>query len=327
MLFEQYPKVSLLNGVTPIEHLHNLSKQLATNIYIKRDDNTGFALGGNKARKLEYLIADALEQGADTIVTCGGVQSNHARQTAAAAAKFGLNCHLILEDVAGTPVQDYHHSGNVLLNKLFGAAVHKSTSDNLAQDMEKLALELKQQGAKPYIVPMGGSSVVGSLGYLNCGLEIAKQLADMAVDIDIIVHATGSAGTQAGLLTGLAMANVNIPILGVCVSRSGEQQQNLVWQLCQQIQQLVQLPKALEIDCVRANGRYFGAGYGQMNEATKDVMLRVAQTEAILLDPVYTGKAMLGLIDLIEQGELRGKNCLFIHTGGAPGIFGYASEF
>jgi len=234
-VIKQYPKVKLGHGVTPLESLPNMSKRFPPyHLFIKRDDCTGLGMGGNKTRKLEYLMAEALSSGADTILTCGGVQSNHARQTAAASAKLGLECHLILEPVEGTPKTYYLESGNVMLDHLFGAHIVNISAEEDSQiKMEQLAQDLVSQGKKPFIVPLGGSNVTGSFGYVACGLELAEQFENQSISIDTIVLATGSAGTQAGLLVGLALANLNINVLGICVSRSGNEQEELVFSLVQ----------------------------------------------------------------------------------------------
>lgn len=328
-VFSNIPKVSLTHGVTAIEKMSRVSELFPSyNLFIKRDDCTGLALGGNKSRKLEYLMADAIAQGADTIITCGGIQSNHARQTAAAAAKLGLTCHLVLEPVAGTPANHYADSGNMLLNHLFGAHCHQvKANDSCVDTMSNLAIQLKKEGKKTYSVPLGGSNVIGSLGYVNCGLELAKQISEQALNIDCIVLATGSGGTQAGLLAGLALAGVDIPVLGICVSRSGFEQEELVNELLQKLLQFIDIPNQVAREKVKANGDFYGAGYGIASQAMIDAVTSIANLEGILLDPVYTGKAMAGLLSLAKNNKLIGKNILFLHTGGSPGLFAYQDVF
>jgi len=327
-LTKKHPKVKLGHGVTPLESLPNMSKLFPFyQLFIKRDDCTGLGMGGNKTRKLEYLMAEALSHNADVVITCGGVQSNHARQTAAAAAKLGLECHLILEPVAGTPKAYYQESGNVLLDHLFGAHIINISADEDSQaKMEHLAESLISQGRKPYIVPMGGSNIVGSLGYVACGLELAEQFKSQSLSIDTIVLATGSAGTQAGLLVGLALADLNINVIGICVSRSGNEQEELVFNLVQQILGYIDKPELISRDQVVANGSYYGEGYGILNTQTVDAINVMASKEGILLDPVYTGKAMSGLIDLATKNLLSGEKILFLHTGGSPGLFAYQTQ-
>lgn len=327
--FALIPRVTISHNPTPLESLPRLSEKVGCKVYIKRDDCTGLAGGGNKTRKLEYLIADAQQHGADTLVTVGGLQSNHARQTAAAAAKLGLGCELVLEDVKGTPKTDYYQNGNVLLDTLLGANIHRL---GLEQEVEAytsaLLAKLKIQGRKPYFIPMGGSNVMGSLGYVRCAKEILQQLADDDLHIDQIVLATGSAGTQAGLLAGLIAANSDISVLGVAVSRSKEAQEQLVEQLLRETLTFLDIDPNRAKGKVVANGNYFGEGYGMTTPSMVTAVKRCAELEGVLLDPVYTGKAMAGFMDLCATGEI-GVNShqLFIHTGGSQGLFAYREEF
>lgn len=319
----------ITHSPTPLERLTQLSKHLNINLFIKRDDCTGLAGGGNKTRKLEYLIADAKQQGADTIVTVGGIQSNHARQTAAAAAKFGFGCELVLEDVAGTPKQDYYRNGNALLNRLFNAGIHYVNNDESCETVsDALIKKLQQQGRKPYFIPMGGSNALGSLGYVRCANEIKRQAKQLNICFDRIILASGSAGTQAGLLAGLIDQQQAIPVLGICVSRSGTEQEKLVQSLLEETLLFINSDPSLANGKVHANGDYYGEGYGITTEKTRQAIELLAQKEGILLDPVYTGKAMAGLLDLCEKGAFKeGENILFLHTGGSQGLFAYQQEF
>lgn len=328
MDFDQIARIILSHAPTPIEPMPRLSQALGgqVNLSIKRDDCTGLAGGGNKARKLEYLLADALKHGADTLVTIGGIQSNHARQTAAAAARQGLRCELVLEDVIGAPKGDYYNNGNVLLDRLFGAEMHycKAGEDALVK-ANQLLDQLRAKGRKPYLIPVGGSNEIGSLGYVRCAKEILEQAGS---SIDRIVLATGSAGTQAGLLAGLIIAGSTIPVLGICVSRSGLEQQQLVTDLLKRT--LDSLSRQDEIDAGRvlADGDYYGDGYGIATKAMQEAVRLTAEQEGILLDPVYTGKAMAGLIALIRNGQISaGERVLFLHTGGCAGLFAYQELF
>lgn len=327
--FIPFPRVILSHSPTPLEKLPRLSEFLGCQIWIKRDDCTGLAGGGNKTRKLEYLLADALQQKADTIITFGGIQSNHARQTAAAAAKSGLNCELILEDVSGVPQQDYYHNGNILLDRLCGALVHRVAAGQNSQDVlaQRLTL-LEQQGKKAYVIPVGGSNPLGSLGYVNCAQEILSQSKALNLRFDHIVLASGSAGTQAGLLAGLIARQSTIPVLGICVSRSGEEQEVLVEQLLGQTLSLLNLDSAQAKGRVKAKGNYYGKGYGMASQSMIEAVKLLARLEGLLLDPVYTGKAMAGLIDLCQQGMFQAQqNILFLHTGGSQGLFAYREVF
>jgi D-cysteine desulfhydrase/L-cysteate sulfo-lyase len=272
-------------------------------------------------------LADANSEGADTLITIGGIQSNHARQTAAAAAKFGFDCHLVLEDVSGTPKKDYYHNGNILLDKLCDAHIHQVADDEDSMVFaEQLKSQLISQGKKPYLIPVGGSNAVGSLGYIRCAQEIAVQIKAQKLSFDHIVLATGSAGTQAGLLAGLILENIDIPVLGICVSRDTQAQKEIVQALLERTLDYIGLPTSLAKNRVFTDGGYYGEGYGITTEATIDAVKQCAQLEGLLLDPVYTGKGMAGLIDLAKQGTL-GKNILFLHTGGSQGIFAYSDVF
>lgn len=325
--FANIDRVQLCHAPTPLEAMPRLSQALGCNIFVKRDDCTGLAGGGNKTRKLEYLIADAKNNGADTLITIGGIQSNHARQTAAVAAKFGFACHLILEDVNGTPKKDYYHNGNVLLDKLCGAVIHQiADGEDCVAFAEQLVAQLISVGKKPYLIPVGGSNEMGSLGYVRCAKEIVTQIKEQGLAFDHIVLATGSAGTQAGLLVGLITEQVDIPVLGICVSRDSQAQNEIVQELLEKTLNYIGLATSLAQHRVFTDGSYYGEGYGIPTEATIDAIRQCAQLEGLLLDPVYTGKGMAGLIDLAKQGKL-GENILFLHTGGSQGLFAYTDAF
>lgn len=327
--FDQIARREITHAPTPLEFAPNLSESLGCQLFFKRDDCTGLAGGGNKTRKLEYLLADARQKQADTLVTIGGLQSNHARQTAAAAAKFGYACELVLQEVAGTPKADYRENGNLLLDHLFGAKLHLLTlSDDCSAYAAALMVRLESEGKKPYLIPIGGSNAIGSLGYVRCAMEILQQIDEQKIHIDQIVLATGSAGTQAGLLAGLIAADSDIPVLGITVSRSGEAQQLLVESLLREILSQLDLDPQLAYGRVIANGNYYGAGYGMATDAMVAAVKQVAQLEGLLLDPVYTGKAMAGLMDLCTQAVIApGSHQLFLHTGGSQGLFAYREVF
>jgi D-cysteine desulfhydrase/L-cysteate sulfo-lyase len=327
--FNAIPRVEITHAATPLECAPRLSTELNCKLFFKRDDCTGLAGGGNKVRKLEYLLADAQQQGADTLITVGGLQSNHARQTAAVAAKFGYGCELVLEDVAGTPKSDYYHNGNVLLDNLFGANIHRLDVDDDSDVYTQTLIEkLTNEGRRPYLIPLGGSNVIGGYGYVRCAGEILKQLANQNVQVDQIVLATGSAGTQAGLIAGLIAAKIDLPVLGICVSRTTENQQDLVNSLLREILREIDLDPDLAEGKVICNGNYVGAGYGIVTADMVSAVKRCAQLEGLLLDPVYTGKAMAGFIDLCAQGVIpKGSNQLFLHTGGSQALFSYREVF
>jgi L-cysteate sulfo-lyase len=325
MKLARFPRVRLTQAPTPLEPMQNFSRLLGgPNLWIKRDDCTGLATGGNKTRKLEYLIGDALAK-ADIVITQGATQSNHARQTAAAAAKFGMACEIILEDRTGYTHEDYRKSGNVILDRLLGANLrHVPAGTDMDAAMAKLADELKSQGRTPYVIPGGGSNPVGALGYVTCALELAEQANVLGLDIDLLVHATGSTGTQAGLLAGLEGSRAGIPVLGIGVRAPKAVQEEKVHALAARTAELLGVPGVVSRDRVVANCDYVGEGYGLPTPGMMEALELVARTEGILLDPVYSGKAMAGLIDLIRKGQFtRGQNIVFLHTGGAVGLFGY----
>jgi L-cysteate sulfo-lyase len=331
MNLARFPRIRLGHMPTPLEPMENLSRHLGgPRLWIKRDDCTGLSTGGNKTRKLEYLMADALAQGADTVITQGATQSNHARQTAAAAAKLGLACHILLEDRTGATDTAYTQSGNVLLDKLHGASVSRRPGGaDMQAEMEAMAEDLRKGGRKPYVIPGGGSNPVGALGYVGAALELVAQASEIGLRIDHVVHATGSAGTQAGLVAGLVGLNSGIPVLGIGVRAPREKQEANVLALAQRTADHLGLPKdTVRAEHVRANCDYVGQGYGIPTRGMVEAVKLVAEKEGILLDPVYSGKGMAGLIDLIGQGAFRPEdNVVFIHTGGAVGLFGYPEAF
>ncbi len=322
-IIDQFPRHQFAVLPTPLEYLPNLSADLGHKIWIKRDDCTGFALGGNKVRKLEFLMAEAIAQGADTIVTAGGTQSNHVRQTAAAATKLGMSCACVLERVRTDDL--YETNGNALIDHLFGA---EPRFIDLGEDMDAalaaLADELKATGRKVYVVPVGGSNALGSMGYVDGAWEMARQFRLEGIHPSAIVLATGSAGTQAGLLVGLALAGLEIEVLGMCVSRDGDAQQVKVSNLVDEICTFIGRPDLSDVIDVRCDGGYVGDGYGVPTQGMSDAIKRVARTEGVFLDPVYTGKAMAGLIDYAQTGQLEGRGpIVFLHTGGLPALFVY----
>ncbi|MEO6985027.1 MAG: D-cysteine desulfhydrase [Paralcaligenes sp.] len=327
-----YPRIRLGHFPTPLEFMPNLTRHLGgPNLYIKRDDCTGLATGGNKTRKLEFLVADAIAQGADTLITQGAVQSNHARQTVAAAARVGMKCKILLEQRVPNATEDYKQSGNVMLDLLMGGEIvaRLPAGTDMQQAMETLAADLRRAGSKPYIIPGGGSTPIGALGYVACAQELLTQSFETGVRIDHVVHATGSAGTQAGLVVGLRASNSGIPVYGVSVRAPRQKQEENVWKLVQSTIDYMGLPvSSVERADVVANSDYVGEGYGIPTDSMVEAVRLNAQLEAILLDPVYSGKGMAGLIDLVRTGHFKkGENIVFIHTGGAVGLFGYRTAF
>ena len=298
-------------------------------VWVKRDDCTGFGGGGNKTRKLDFLMAAARRQGADTVITPGAVQSNHARLTAAAAARLGMACHLVLQDLAVDTDRDYRGNGNLLLDRIYGAHLHNLPGDSDVElAIESLVDELRENGRNPYVIPSGGSSPLGALGYVDCALEIVRQQKDQRVKFDHLVMATGSGGTQAGLVAGFHLENASISVLGICTSRTAEEQQRKVGKLCGEVLDLLGFRRPLPREAVAANGDYVGQGDGVPTGAMIKAVALAARTEGLLLDPVYTGKAMAGLVDLVRLGELTAESkVLFLHSGGSPALFGYRTTF
>lgn len=330
MNLAQFPRRRYTEGQTPIEKLPRFSKALGgPNIYIKRDDLLGLSAGGNKTRKLEFLVADALAQSADTLVTCGAVQSNHCRLTLAAAVKEGLKCRLVLEErVAGSYKPEAN--GNNFLFHLLG--VEKVSvvpgGSNMTLEMEKVAQEIAAEGRKAYIIPGGGSNEIGATGYVACAQEIFAQTFEKGLNINHVVCASGSAGTHAGLVTGFYGCNTNIPIVGINVSRKKDVQEELVYKLVQKIAAHLGVNVGIPREAVVCFDEYVGPGYSLPTPGMKEAVNLLAKTEGILLDPVYTGKAMAGLIDLVRKGYFeKDDNVLFVHTGGSTALYAYTQEF
>ncbi|MCS7489857.1 D-cysteine desulfhydrase [Raoultella planticola] len=317
----RFPRLELIGAPTPLEYLPRLSDHLGREIFIKRDDVTPLAMGGNKLRKLEFLAADALREGADTLITAGAIQSNHVRQTAAVAAKLGLHCVALLENPIGTRAENYLTNGNRLLLDLFNTQVEMC--DALTQpdvQLEELATRIEAQGYRPYVIPVGGSNALGALGYVESALEIAQQ-CEGAVELSSVVVASGSAGTHAGLAVGLEQLMPGAELIGVTVSRKVADQLPKVVALQQAVANSLELQANAEI---KLWDDYFAPGYGTPNDEGMKAVKLLAQLEGILLDPVYTGKAMAGLIDGINQKRFKDEGpILFIHTGGAPALFAY----
>ena len=330
MHLARFPRLRFAHLPTPLEPMENLSRLLdGPNIWVKRDDCTGLAGGGNKTRKLEFLMADAEQQGADTIITQGAVQSNHARQTAAIAAKLGYECYLLLENRTGSDDPDFLANGNVLLDDIYNARLSDfPAGTDMNQEMLSLAEKLRVAGKKPYIIPGGGSNRIGALGYVNAAYELVGQCNDQGLKVDHIVHATGSTGTQAGLVTGLTAIHSGIDLMGISVRAPKEAQEENVYRLACETAELIGSSAALNRSDVVANSDYVGEGYGMPTDGMIEAVEMTARHESILLDPVYSGKAMAGLIDLVRQDFYRrDENIVFIHTGGAQALSGYRSLF
>ena len=330
MHLARFPRVFLAHLPTPLERLDRLSKELGgVEIWIKRDDCTGLSTGGNKTRKLEFLMAEAQAMGADTVMTQGATQSNHARQTAAFSAKLGMACHILLEDRTGSNDANYNGNGNVLLDHLHGATTSKRAGGmDMAAEMDLVADRLRAEGRKVYIIPGGGSNATGALGYVNCAFELVSQANDRGMVIDHLVTATGSAGTQAGLITGLKAINARIPLTGIGVRAPKEKQEENVYNLALKTAEKLGCPGVVTRGDVVADSSYVGSGYGIPREDTLEAIRMFAQLEGLLLDPVYSGKGAAGLIDYCRTGKFKkGERVVFLHTGGSAALFGYDAVF
>lgn len=296
---------------------------------MKRDDLLGFAAGGNKIRKLEFVVADALVQGADTLITCGAVQSNHCRLTLAAAVREGLKCRLVLEErVPGS--YNPKASGNNFLYHLMETEEIRVVpgGTDLIKEMQSMVDSLAAEGRKGYPIVGGASSPLGALGYVACAEEILAQAFDMGIRIDSVICASGSAGTHSGLLAGFWGNNSGIPVVGINVSRTKEAQEKIVFDLASKTAALLEIRGEIPRSAVECFGDYVGPGYSLPTEGMVEAVKMLARTEAVLMDPVYTGKAMAGMIDLIRKRHFKkGQKILFVHTGGSPALYAYIDAF
>jgi L-cysteate sulfo-lyase len=327
MLVSGFPRVALAHLPTRLEFLPRLSEHLGgPEIWVKRDDCTGLATGGNKTRKLEFSMGEALAQGADTVITVGAVQSNHVRQTAAAACKLGLRCEVLLEHRVKDPGELYLNSGNVLLDRVFGANLREYPKGaDFDAAMQEVAGEVRAGGGTPYLIPGGASNPVGALGYVGCAEELLQQCDEQDVRFDHAVLASGSAGTHAGFAVGLRASGSDLPILGVGVNVPREQQEAKVWDLAQETAAYIDRPGCVARTDIVADCDYVGPGYGEPTESMNEAVLMLARLEGLLFDPVYSGKALAGMIDYIRKGRfLKGQKIVFLHTGGVAGLFAYA---
>lgn len=339
-LDKKFPRVRLAHLPTPLEFCPRLTEALGgVEIYVKRDDCTGLATGGNKARKLEWLMAEAIEQDAEYVMTQGATQSNHARQTAAACSKLGFKCHILLEDRTNFEDMNYRGNGNVLLDDLFGATREEYPGGaNMNEELEKVAQEYREKfGAKVYPIVGGGSDKTGALGYVNCVYEMIQQFDEKDLDIDYIVHATGSAGTQAGLVTGLksvssastSKTNKKVPeLIGFGVRAPKETQEGNVFNLAQKTADYISDGTSIDTADVTADCSYVGDGYGIPSKGGLEAIRMFAELEGLLLDPVYSAKGAAGLIDYCRKGIFKaGDKVVFIHTGGSAALHGYINYF
>ncbi len=311
---------------TPLQELRKLSKKFPDyNIFIKRDDNTGLASGGNKTRKLEYLIKQALDEGCDTIITAGAQQSNHCRQTAAACSVAGLKCHLLL---GGEKPEIY--DGNLLLSSILGADIHFTGKNRKGEDREILRNKLENNGSKCFIIPYGGSNLVGAMGFVNAVKELKEQLIEQKLEIDYIFFASSSGGMQAGLTLGKEMYQLNSELIPISIDKdetNGLSLEEVVLNIIKEGLQKLNINKEIQLSDIYLNRDYDKNGYGVVTNNEINAINELAKSEGVLLDPVYTGRSFYGMLDFLKEKRIpTNSNVLFWHTGGLPAIFKYANE-
>ena len=330
-VIERHDRLQLGHFPTPLESLKRITAKLGgPALFAKRDDASGLGQGGNKVRALEFLIPAAQKIGADVLVTAGVVQSNSVRQIAAAAAKVGVACHFaMITDRVAEMDPDYGSTGNILLDRLYGAT-HEiaSVSDDRAGMLERIALRLRSEGKRPYVVPYGCANRLGAIGYLNAALEIAQQIAALKLRITHLIHATGTGGTQAGLIVGFAMLDLPIEIIGIDIDADPAGVRSRVTAILRDLADEVGLEAGPLENKIIIDSDYSAGAYGRADAATIEAIMMAASLEALTLDPVYSGKAFAALIGLTACGRLsRSDHVLFLHTGGAPAIYAYRSLF
>ena len=328
-LTKGFPRVDLTHRPTPLERLDNISAEFGTNLWIKRDDCTGLAFGGNKSRQLEFYIGQAQQQGADTLLTTGAVQSNHVRMTVAAARKMGMEVEVQLEHRVDRDQPEYHRSGNPFLVKLMGARIHHypqgEDEDGADRAMSKRAAELEEEGRKAYVIPLSNAHApYGALGYVDAAEELLGQLDTMEIKPALFVVPSGSASTHSGFLVGARACGIVTPVHGVCVRRDAESQQQRVATKIQSVIDVLELDLKIADDDIICDDSQLAPGYGLPNQATVDAIKFLARGEGILLDPTYTGKTFAVLQEMLKQGRFaENDDVVFLHTGGAASLFGY----
>ena len=329
MDLSRFPRRVYTHGATPLEFMPRFTQALGgPQVWIKRDDMLGLAPGGNKTRKLEFLVADALAQGADTLVTCGAPQSNHCRITLTAARREGLKCRFVIEERVPNSYR-VDASGNHFLFRLLGVdgITVVPAGTNMREAMQRVADEVAAAGGKAYVISGGGSNALGGLGYVACAQELQQQFYEQGVRIDRVVVGSGSSGTHGGLLAGFLGNRIGIPIVGIGVSRDPADQDPLVHQEAQAVADLLGLDMTVPREAVLTFGDYWRPKYSIPNTKMVEAVQMLARTEGILLDPVYTGKVMAGLIGLTRAGYFRAdENVLFLHTGGATALHAYEPQ-
>ncbi len=329
MKWSKWKRRIYTQGTTPIQYLEKLSQLLnGPNIFIKRDDMLGLVGGGSKTRKLEFLMADAIDKGSDCIITCGDVQSNHCRLTLSASNYEGLDCHLILEERVPNSFSPKANGNNFLYQLLGASSIHVVPQrTDLLLEMDTLKQQLKSQGFQPYVIPVGGSNPIGDLGYIACADEILSQSRQLGIRLDHIVCPSGSGGTHAGLVAGFKNLGAQIKVTGIGINRKKSLQVEAVHHHAHTVCEMLGFESKIDYEDIHIFDEYIGEGYSLPTDEMKKAVHLLAKKEAILLDPVYTGKAMAGMIDLIEKGYFHKKdNILFLHTGGIPGLYAHALE-
>jgi len=324
MVTDKLARVNIAHLPTPLEPLDQLSHLLGgPDLWIKRDDQTGLATGGNKTRKLEFLVADALAAGADTLITGGAAQSNHSRQTAAAAARFGLACTLVLKGAQPSEIQ-----GNLLIDEIVGANIVWAGTEPLDTTMGLVAERLRSEGHRPYIIPYGGSNPLGASGYIVAMEELMAQCQSKGISFDHIVFASSSGGTQAGMVIGADTLSFGGQVLGISIDLDADSLKSKLVDLANATVSYLDLRPHYESQSFSVNDCYIGEGYGVFGDLEHNAILTLGRTEGVLLDPVYTGRAFGGLLDMVQRGEItKNERVLFWHTGGTSGLFGYAEQF
>ena len=329
-MLERFPRTTLAHTPTPLEPLPNLARELGgASLFVKRDDCTGLAMGGNKARQLEFYFGEALSLGCDTIISTGATQSNFVRMMAAAACKLGMHCHIQLESRVPGMTEEYYTSGNVLLDRLFGAHLHfyPEGEDEGGADkrLRDIAETVKSEGASPHVISITADHPpVGALGYVAAAAELLRQASDMSVQVDTVVLASGGAFTHVGMLAGLRALGSRARVAGICVRRDAEAQKARVQDMAGRLCEMLSRPDLIKPADIWIEDAYLGPGYGRVDASTLEAIHLAAEREGLLLDPVYTGKSFAGLIDLFRQHAFKaGENVVFLHTGGAPALFAY----
>lgn len=330
---QSQPQVDLGHYPTPIESLARLSARFpGYRIRVKRDDCTGLGLGGNKVRQIEFYLGDALSRGCDTVLSTGAIQSNCMRTIAAATSKLGMDCHIQLENRVNNCTIEYQNSGNKLLTDLFGAHVYYypegEDEEGADQSLADIADKLKAQGRKPYIIPLRVvKKPKGAFGYMAAAGEMLDQFRELDWKPDLIVVGSGSGLTHAGLLMGLRLLGCDIPVLGACVRRDAQAQSIRIKTHCENLANMLDIQPLVTDQDVWTDDNALAPGYGQVTGGLTDTIRLIATTEGLLLDPVYSGKAMRCMLNLIENNDLADyRNLLFIHTGGTPAVFAYRND-